>query len=58
MRITVSLSIELDPKLWAEYNGITGAEVRKDVQTHVLHAVQQLYLLDEANASISLKTRP
>lgn len=61
MKIPVTLIIEIDPKLWAEYNGLDGSttaasRVRDDVRKHVLNHTQGSALIEEANGTVILKT--
>lgn len=57
MKMRVTLVIDLDEKLWAEYQGLnfnTQAAVREDVKGHVLNMIQGSVFLEEAKAQISL----
>lgn len=55
MKITATFTVEVDADKWADYNGITKAEVREDVKTHLLTAIQGSALLEEADAEVSRK---
>lgn len=55
MKIRVELVVDLDPELWAKYNGIEKKEVRSDVKTHILSMVQGSQLIcEEAEGTITL----
>lgn len=58
MMVTVSVPVKvrLDPNKWAEYNGISLDEVRRDVRDYILHALQSSVLLvEEAGAEITVR---
>lgn len=56
IKIRVTLVVELDAALWAEYNGIDRADVRADVRRAMLTAAQSSVLLEEAEAEVTLAT--
>ncbi|MEV1013881.1 hypothetical protein AB0I89_24310 [Micromonospora sp. NPDC049801] len=62
MKVRVPLVIEVDPQEWANINGqivdadgkFTIADLREDIRTYVLNAIQNAALIDEVEASVSL----
>jgi hypothetical protein len=57
MRISVSLTIEVDPGKWdAVYGrGSSPAEVREDVREYILNAVQGSPGIEESDAEVTLR---
>jgi hypothetical protein len=61
MKVTVKLTIEVDPKTWAESNGylmdgdgrFKVAEVREDIRSYVLHQIQATSIIDETDAEVT-----
>lgn len=53
MKITVTLTIELDAEKWDPF--ATQAELRKDVKAYVLNSVQQTAAMQETDAQVSLR---
>lgn len=60
MRIPFSGVIELDEAQWVQYQGLdstaTAAEIKKDVRDHVLNMLQQSSFLEEADATVTVKS--
>ena len=60
MKIRVTVSIDLNARKWAEYNGLDAepgsenAALRADVRQYVLTVLQGAEMLDEADATVSL----
>lgn len=55
MKVRVNLLIEVDADRWADEYAILGTyfDVRKDIKEYVLDNVQQLYGIQETEASVS-----
>ncbi len=61
MKVRVALTIEVDPKVWANSNGYltdadgkyTAAEVRDDIRNYVFHLVQGSPMVDETEAEVT-----
>lgn len=44
MRVRVEMTVDVDPREWAELYGLKPADVREDVKMHVVNTVrEQLY---------------
>lgn len=57
IRVSVTLTVELDAEAWMEHQGIAREDVRQDVREYVQHLVQGSVFLDEAQATVELKGR-
>lgn len=59
MRIKVELYVDVNPAKWAAINGQDGTGrrlatgVREDVRSFILHAVQQLPMMEDTEAEVS-----
>jgi hypothetical protein len=60
LKIPFSGVIELDAAQWAQYHGLgpaaTDAQVKANVRSHVLNMLQQSAFLDEADATVTLRS--
>lgn len=54
LKMQVTLTVDLDRYLWAEYSGVDMSEVRADVRQHILTIMQDSTILNEAKARITL----
>lgn len=55
MRISLKVTIELDAKLWAKYQGLNdGDDLREDVRSHFLNLIQCSEFLYEADGTATL----
>lgn len=57
MKITFSVVIDVDPRKWAEYNGVEREQVQDDVRTHCLTALQGSAILEESDATVTMRRR-
>lgn len=56
MKISVNLSIEIDPTNWVILrDGNSASEVREDIKEYVLYSVQGLAGIQESGAKVTLK---
>ena len=57
MKVIVKIAIEVDPDKWAADQGLPDTRARtvaEDVRGYVLHRVQQLAALEDADAEAAL----
>ena len=55
MKISITLTIDVDPNKWAENYGIDKADVRDDIKTYVHTAVQQSPGMQDAEAEVHIR---
>jgi hypothetical protein len=55
MRITVTLTVDVDPEEWMSAAGCERAEVREDVRKYIAGRAQEAAMIDETGASVELK---
>lgn len=55
MKISVHLAVEVDPRLWSEYNGVLPTDVRDDVRSYVLSQVQCAAMIEDCDGTVTLR---
>ena len=55
MKISITLTIDVDPDEWADNYGIEKSEVREDVKTYVRTAVQQAPGMQDVDAEVRIR---
>jgi len=55
MKISITLTIDVDPEQWADNYGIEKSDVRGDVKTYVHNAVQQAPGMQDVDAEVRVR---
>lgn len=55
MKISITLTIDVDPNEWAENYGIDKSEVREDVKTYVHSTVQGAPGMQDVEAEVRVR---
>lgn len=55
MKISITLTIDVDPEAWADNYGIEKGAVREDVKTYVHSTVQQSPGMQDAEADVTIR---
>jgi hypothetical protein len=55
VKISTTITVEVDPKVWQEVAGVDARDVRRDVRTYVEDQVRQASMITEAEAEVTAR---